>query len=365
MKIIIILLCVLFPVFSQAQVISEIMYDLPGTDTKREWIEIYNNTSSTISSTNLRLKENDVSRVLTVITASDIPAGEYAVIADNSDQFMIDNPDFTGILFDNVFSLNNEGESLSLLNGTTILDTVSYTSSLGASGDGNSLQLSNDIFISALPTPGKVNSNTAVEPETISNSTTTTGISGSGISSHSGQVKLTDEEEDVLVKIGAGRERIALTNTPVSFSAITSTVKNISRPVFTWIFGDGKYEKGRVVDHSYKHPGEYNIVLHARGNGNYAVSRTIVYVYEPDLSIKISTSTKSVSIENNSNNEVNIGKFSIRDVSDNNDFIFPEDTIISANNSITLDTELFELSEENMTVYLESPNGKIVAESIP
>jgi len=362
MKIIIILVCILFPLFSEAQIISEIMYDISGTDTKREWIEIYNNTSSTISSTNLRLKENDVSRALTVITTSDIPAGEYAVIADNSDQFMIDNPDFSGILFDNVFSLNNEGESLSLLNSTGVTDTVSYTSSLGAKGDGNSLQLSGGIFISALPTPGKVNATEAVEAAPTPVSSTTTS-STSAISSHSSQVKITDEEEEVLVKIGAGRERVSLISTPISFNAITKTVKDVARPVFTWIFGDGNSAKGKNVEHVYRHPGEYNVVLHARSSGSYAVSRTVVFVNEPSLSISVSTTTKSIAVGNGSKVEVNIGKFEL--VSGEVSFIFPEDTIISPSKSIVIDEDLFKLPDEYSGVYLKSPSGKVIAESIP
>ena len=45
------------PVFAGDVVINEIMYDLSGSDTDREWIEIYNKGTSSIDLAEWRFQE--------------------------------------------------------------------------------------------------------------------------------------------------------------------------------------------------------------------------------------------------------------------------------------------------------------------
>lgn len=59
-KCFIVIVLYLLPTIINAQVISEIMYNPSGTDSKREWIEIYNDTNSALDLTLLKLVENDV-----------------------------------------------------------------------------------------------------------------------------------------------------------------------------------------------------------------------------------------------------------------------------------------------------------------
>ena len=144
--------------FVSALMINEIMYDLNGSDTKREWIEIYNNESN-INLSGWKFYEAETNHGLTLINGSwIIENNSYAVIADNVDFFLIDNPEFNGTLFDSSFSLSNSGEILSLKNSSlVIVDSIFYNSSWGANGTGESLQFFNDNWCAEIPTPGAMN----------------------------------------------------------------------------------------------------------------------------------------------------------------------------------------------------------------
>ncbi len=135
--------------------ISEIMYDLSGIDGGHEWIELYNKGASGVDLTGWRFEEGGTQHTLSLREGSmTISAGAYTVIADDGDQFLLDYSSFSGNLIDSSFSLSNTGESLILRNGYngTIIDTVIYSSSWGADGDGNSLEKIN-------PSGGNTSSN--------------------------------------------------------------------------------------------------------------------------------------------------------------------------------------------------------------
>ena len=72
---------------------------------------------------------------------------------------MQDWPNFSGILFDSSFSLTNDpGETLVLKDASgTVVDQVTYDPSVGASGDGTTLNRSGSSFVAAVATPGAVN----------------------------------------------------------------------------------------------------------------------------------------------------------------------------------------------------------------
>lgn len=148
-----------FPTFASAQVlITEVMYDLAeGTDSGREWVEIYNGSASSISVTGLRLFENGTNHKISGVGGDTLPSGGYAIIADNPEKFKADYPAYTAMLFDSAFSLSNAGETILLrtVAGGDI-DSVTYTESLGGKGTGDSLQrLSSGSFDAGIPTPGR------------------------------------------------------------------------------------------------------------------------------------------------------------------------------------------------------------------
>lgn len=144
-----------------AVILNEIMYDVAGSDTGREWIEIYNTGNSVQNLSSWKFVENGVNHNLDLIAGSFILEGtSYAIIADNSASFLVDYPHYTGILLDSSFSLSNSGEYLALFDGTTIISEINYSTSWGG-GNGYSLERLNEIWNTSLVqngTPGKANS---------------------------------------------------------------------------------------------------------------------------------------------------------------------------------------------------------------
>ncbi len=128
--------------FPSYLIISEIMYDPAGVDTKHEWLEIFNSGSSPINLEGWKFFETGTNHGLILYQGGFILGSkEYAVICDDATTFKTDYGGYTGIIIDSAFSLSNSGESLAFKNktGETILE-ASYLNTSGASGNGFSLE---------------------------------------------------------------------------------------------------------------------------------------------------------------------------------------------------------------------------------
>jgi lamin tail-like protein len=141
-------------------VITEIMYDPPGTDSGHEWIEVYNTGATPIALTTWKLYEGGAKHnIISSSGGKSLAPGSYAVIAESAAKFQSDYPDFSGQLFHSAFSLDNAGATLELYDASSsVVESVSYDSSAGASGDGNSLERppdESDEFSPHVPTPGR------------------------------------------------------------------------------------------------------------------------------------------------------------------------------------------------------------------
>lgn len=146
----------LAPLPALAQVVvTEVMYDLAeGSDSGREWIEVY--AVSAVDLTQLKLLENGSNHTIIATAAASVPVGAYAVIADNPAKFRSTYPSYAGFLFDSAFSLNNDGESIAFADAAgNVIDTITYTNVSG-NGTGDSLQRNpgGNQFDAGVPTPG-------------------------------------------------------------------------------------------------------------------------------------------------------------------------------------------------------------------
>lgn len=148
----------LFPTALHAQIIfSEIMYDTLGAD-NNEWIEIYNTSKTDVDLKEWKLFENNTNHSFKVIRGTSVLSSEtHAIIVNDSKLFLKEYPNVGGALFDSVFSLSNEGETLELRKGEEVKEVVTYNSGQGAKGDGHSLQKIDTSFIASVPTPGRIN----------------------------------------------------------------------------------------------------------------------------------------------------------------------------------------------------------------
>lgn len=152
----------IFSVFNLVQAsfeITEIMYDLDGTDSNREWIEVKNISNKTEDLSKWYLFSDNTKHTLVPQNESNVANGSYAVIVQNVPQFKNDWPNFAGQIFDSSWTgFKNSGELISLKDPElNVVSPISYTSSLGGAGDGDSLQKINNNWVGSKPTPGTEN----------------------------------------------------------------------------------------------------------------------------------------------------------------------------------------------------------------
>ncbi|HEY4505741.1 MAG TPA: lamin tail domain-containing protein [Candidatus Paceibacterota bacterium] len=377
-RVIAISLALFFPVFSSAQFyVNEIMYDLSGSDTGREWVEIYNSGASSVDISGFKFLENSgaSNHGLTQSQGTSlIPAGGFAVISNDPTKFMPDWPTFSGNLFKASFSsMNNTGSTLILKDGSlSVIDQVTYASTQGANGDGNSLKKSSSDWTAGTPTPGASNSGGSGSGQTAldaSNATTTTSTTEtttpeniavpSGGSAHSSPAPLSSTEEKLPFEVSAGRDRLTTVGNVLIFRAVSTRFDGVSESAinYDWSFGDGVVAHGNFVNHAYRFPGEYSVVLNASYSDKQAVSRTQVKVVASN--ILISRVLGGLQVTNNSGAEINLEGWAL--VSDKKNFVFPKDTLIQSNKKVTFADEVTGVLSG--PVLFLNPMGKEIAKA--
>lgn len=369
-KIFILTLLIFSPSFSFAQImINEVMYDVSGSDTGREWVEIYNSGGNLIDISSFKFLESSgaSNHSLTLIqgTAS-IPSGGLAVIVSDSAKFLIDWPSFSGNLFKASFSMNNTGSTLLLKDGDlNVQNEVNYSSEQGGNGDGNTLQKSGSSWVSGTPTPGVQNntvsntsnststSNVQSNSETSSSSTSSSGSN----SAHSSPAPLSDTNPKVVFEVSAGRDRLTTVGNNINFQGTITKSDGISENsiFYNWSFGDGFTTQGKIVSHAYKFPGDYVVVLNAESSDLQAVSRVNVKVISPQITI--SKVSGGIEVNNKTSSEINIEGWSL--LVDKKSFIFPKDTLIGPNKRIVFADSLTNLVGEKGEML--SPLGQMFA----
>lgn len=368
-------LCV--PFVSSAQVrITEIMYDTSGTDTGREWIEVYNEGSEPVDLSLWKFYEGNVAHKLTPLGAAILDPLAFAILADVPSKFQIDNPSFAGLLFDSVFSLGNEGETLVMRNPDGVdVDTVSYTSAVGAKGDGMSLQKSMaGEWIAATPTVGSVTTQTVSEsvpepetsvpdePDEPDESAPQTSVKNSDVySSHSSQAIANVSFDAPEFVVTSGRPRIGYVGAPLAFEAKIQSMKNIpagNLAGFRWSWGDGFQSSGQFVSHAYEYPGDYIVVLNSSMGGTDAVSKVKVKILSPKALITSATAL-SVEITNDDMYELNIGGWWIETAGERR--VIPQDTLLSKQASVHISPKAIGLRMFRDYVRLINPAGTEVS----
>lgn len=360
------------PVFGSGSLgLSEIMYDVEGTDTGREWIEIYNAGETPIDLSTWKLFEAQVNHKITATTDAYVPAQGYAIIADNVDKFKLDYPAYTGLMFDSVFSLSNEGETIVLRDDKgSDIDTISYNPSFGGVGDGSSIHKHNGTWVSGRATPGSLYDG-PLEASSLDNSTTSSEVqtdgktgqsddgSGDGkvsgvISSHASQSPVYTRSLIPEFQVSAGRSRLGFVGVPISFKTRVTKAKNITSGslVSTWSMGDGGLKNGTEVSHVYQFPGEYIVVLNTQWGESDAVSKTRIKIIEPEVDME-HVSRSSIRILNKSTYELNLGGWRIE--SERSRYVIPIDTIISANSSIQLSLDSISIGYVGEFIRLVNP----------
>lgn len=138
-------------------VISEVMYNCFETDTKCEWVEIFNPADySTLPIDITGWKFNDGANHGLNLNAGEskilISSGEYLILASDRSTFLTTHTGFTGQVIDTVMDLNNTTDTVSIINQSLVeVDSLTYFSSWGGNGNKKTLErndfdLSNDVL---------------------------------------------------------------------------------------------------------------------------------------------------------------------------------------------------------------------------
>jgi len=135
--------------------ITEVMYNPAGSDTGREWIELYNGDSEAeeLEAGQKGWKVNDGSNHL-LATVTVVPPGGFVIVAANPEMFRAQYGGGTPVI-KSAINFNNTGGTISLVDTEGVLvDSVSYSKNLGGFEDGTSLHRVGTSFAPGTPNPG-------------------------------------------------------------------------------------------------------------------------------------------------------------------------------------------------------------------
>ncbi len=314
---------------SHALSISEIMSNPIGDDSGREWIEIYNNSESSLDLTSLTIsiKGGTFVPVTPVSGGVTLAPHGYAIIGSTvslTTRFSQDYPTYNGPLLKSVISLVNTGvTSLEIRMGGNVADTISsYT----AAKEGNTYSLLHGTFVLSTPTPGEENKAVVVE-EIPPTTTETTGT-------QSTLPRASPPSADITLFLPL--EKIVVAGAPSLFSvsSMTHAGKVINEMVYTWAFGDGGQSVGSSTLYRYFYPGRYVAQVEGTNGLIAGTGRMIVKVVSPDISISSIGSGKYgnyIDITNPSSYDLDISSWKI--MIDGAPFSFPKNTLLA--NGIT------------------------------
>jgi hypothetical protein len=308
-----------------------------------------------------------------------IPALSYVIFAGNKDTFLAEHTSFSGLVYDTgITSLNNSGATLKILdqNGN-VVDSVTYTSSQGGAGDGNSLQKISNAWVSGAPTPGTANqstdsgnnnSNSEATGALINNSSTSSTSSSSNKSS----TPKSKVSEDPKITTNIIMKDVAFVGAPIVLQATSFgySKEQLHFGKYFWNFGDGDSKEILAnntdkVTHTYFYPGDYTVSLEYYANPysdiRDAIDTLVVKVVPEDLVISKVGDEKDffVEVSNNMNNEADISGWVLS--SSSHSFVFPRNTVLGSKKKMILSPKITHLAfVDKDTLRLLTKEGDLV-----
>jgi hypothetical protein len=279
--ILLLILLVLVPT-ATATIITEVLFNEPGTQTTKEWVELYNPSAATQDLTGYTLTSSQNKTHTLGIT---LAPGSYAVIARNKDRFQEEwgfTPDEDGV----TFTLKNSGDYVELwgFNGT-VVDYVDWLTWNLTADDNKSIQrqgivdtdTEGDWASNTEPTPGyglttssTTTSTTIPGPTTTTlpapNSTTTTTLPKILFTEVFYDTPGKDSEEEWVELINYGLEAVDLDNYTIEDNKASYEIRNVTVQVDeTVVFATDR--KGFFRLHSF-YPDVSDFSLSLNNNGD-------------------------------------------------------------------------------------------------
>ena len=315
------------PTIAHANVtITEVMYDLEGSDTKREWVEIWNFGDSDVLISDWRFNDGS-NHVLTPPPGSGesitISPNEGVILASDRDTFLSEHS-VSGMVIDTVMSLSNEGEAVSLIdeNGV-VVDTFSYTKDMGAGGNGNSLSRVGESIVEGVPTPFRVTDNM---PENQDDPGNDPGEEHTSEDTEKAQPAGSPPvPRSIWADAGSGIQGVAGGLILFEGTAYGLENKPLEDARYEWNFGDGSTGAGQHVAHTYLYPGTYSANLTVSSGAYADTDRFAVEIGEANVAITYADRGK-IEITNRSSDELDLSYWSIQ--YKKNIFLLPKGTFI-------------------------------------
>ncbi len=362
--------CLAQTTFAQVE-ITEIMYSLEGPDDPYEWVEIYNNGSNEIDISEWRFNDGDNHKF--VISEEKGGQGSlvlasfsYAIIADDANTFISKYSSFSGTVIDTVMSLNNTFDTLQIKDvAGVIVSEKLYYSSVGADGDGNSLQKVNSSWCAGVPTPGGVNINVCADSS--DDDSPASGDDGDTQeqeppATYSDTMSSWAEESKISAYAGV-RKRVVVAGASTQFMGQSRAADGepLQFARYIWSFGDGAREEGKDITHTYYYPGEYVVVLNTASGGYAAMDRVSVEVISADIAISnVSFDDPSfIEIYNKTSYELDLSQWKLK--VGKQKFTISQDTFIKPKKKIIFPAQVTKLSiKKGDEISFLYPSGDIV-----
>ena len=384
-------MCLVFNIKSvSALKISEIMYDPAGSDTGREWIEIYNDENNNLSIGNGTYKFYEANANHSISGTDILLSGEYAIIADDINKFKIDYPTYIGAIYGSSFLLSNSGETLTIKHKSVgdgeykIISEINYTPYVVAVSNGTACDMgingaSN--WRDCIATPGianEVSGGAGTE-----SSTSTASSTASSTSSGSGQTVYNSvavgisyyvPNTNIYLRIGnmtlesqKDKSAIAGIETDMIVRAYDNKGIAVKGLKYYWSMGEGGYYEGENIKYIYHMPGDYEYTVEAGNDNSYSMYRGSIHVYEPKIKIfSLGTTSNYINIKNDIDTEMDIGGYILRDNINNKSYKIARNTFIKANKELRLigaAVGFVSTSSDNFT--LSSANGVLIHQYFP
>lgn len=349
-------------------VLSEIMYDPDGTDTGREWIEIQNTSSQSVDLTKWKLYEEGVNHSFAFNDGPSIPAGAYAIITTDRNQFAKDYPNVQAKTIQASFSLKNTGESIGLKNEAgNLIEEYIYQVSLGGAGNGESIQKLSLGYAAGLATPGTENASVRApeQPSTSTTSSTTSSNSTTNeivIPSSQSPYRPWPSDRNVYVTGGGNRVVVAGADSIYEARALGIDKKPLENVNFYWTFGDGGTETGRSVRHYFRYPGTYVVLLDAISGDYISSDHMEVLVINPDIQVTGYTEGVDgyIEIKNSSEYELDLSGWVLETGGMGGaHFVFPKKSLILPHAQVKFPNDITKLSPTDKNIRILFPNSDV------
>lgn len=341
------------PTTNAAVVINEIAWMGTGVDNGSfcEWVELANDGPEQVSLSGFTLKTGDAG--MSVPLSGSIDAGGFYLIERATPSACPDPVPGISADLSRTFGggLSNAGEVLILASGLMVIDRIDAAGGWEDVVGGDSAlkytaQRNGSAWVTAVPTPRAINATESVASAATSSTSSTVSA------------KKTAGNPVPALLIETGGDRVVSTKAHTTYRPIVydSTGRHVRYPHVTWAFGDGGRHVGTEVEHAYREPGEYLVVVRAQERYSLGTASFIVTADPAEISIT-ALSEKGITLQNTDTRILDLSRFQL--VSGKEKFRIPEDTSILPGRSVIFPPETTHLSTTTSSMNLLYPNGQL------